>query len=52
MKWTKDAKEGIIVAGSHGNRNSLTQLSYPYGIVVDRLCTLYVADRFNHRIMR
>jgi hypothetical protein len=34
MKWTKDAKEGIIVADGHGNRNSLTQLSYPYGLVV------------------
>ncbi len=52
MKWTKDAKEGIIVAGGHGNGNSLTQLSYPYGIVVYRLDTLYVADRFNHRVMR
>jgi hypothetical protein len=31
MKWTKDTKEGIIVASSHGNGNSLTQLSYPYG---------------------
>ncbi|CAF4619490.1 unnamed protein product, partial [Rotaria socialis] len=29
-----------------------TQLYYPYGIFVDTLGTLYVADSSNHRVMR
>ncbi|CAF2201461.1 unnamed protein product, partial [Rotaria magnacalcarata] len=29
-----------------------TQLYYPYGIFVDTLGTLYVADQENHRVMR
>ncbi|CAF4713037.1 unnamed protein product, partial [Rotaria sp. Silwood2] len=45
------AKQGIVVAGGQGQGNSLTQLSCPFGIVVDRLGTVYVADYGNHRIM-
>jgi DNA-binding beta-propeller fold protein YncE len=52
MKWMKGAKEGIVVAGGHDQGNSLTQLSYPYGIIVDQLGTVYVADCNNHRVMR
>ena len=35
-----------------GYGNALTQLSNPYGLVVDTLGTLYVADAGNHRVMR
>jgi sugar lactone lactonase YvrE len=52
MKWLKGAKEGIIVAGGQGQGNALTQLSYPRGVVVDQLGTIYVADHSNHRVMR
>ncbi|CAF1153421.1 unnamed protein product, partial [Adineta steineri] len=46
MKWRKDAKEGIVVAG--GNLN---QLYYPEGIIVDHLGQIYVAYSGNHRVM-
>jgi DNA-binding beta-propeller fold protein YncE len=52
MKWTKGAKEGIVVAGGYGSGNSSIQLSYPRGVIVDDLGNVYVADSDNHRIMR
>jgi sugar lactone lactonase YvrE len=52
MKWVKDAKEGIVVAGGHGQGNSLKQLSDPKGVIVDQLDQIYVADHGNHRVMR
>ncbi|CAF3939034.1 unnamed protein product [Rotaria sp. Silwood1] len=52
MKWMEGAKQGIVVAGGQGQENGLTQLSYPRGVVVDQLGTVYVADERNHRIMR
>jgi sugar lactone lactonase YvrE len=52
MKWTKDVKEGIIVAGGHGLGNSLRQLYHSHGIIVDQLGTFYVADENNHRVIR
>ncbi|CAF5149418.1 unnamed protein product, partial [Rotaria sp. Silwood1] len=44
--------QGIVVAGGQGKGNGLTQLSYPQGVVVDQLDTVYVADAGNDRIMR
>ncbi|CAF5157948.1 unnamed protein product, partial [Rotaria sp. Silwood1] len=41
-----------VVAGGQGKGNDLTQLSYPQGVVVDQLGTVYVADEWNNRIMR
>ncbi|CAF5136060.1 unnamed protein product, partial [Rotaria sp. Silwood1] len=52
MKWVEGAKQGIIVAGGQGQGNGLTQLSYPEGVVVDQLGTVYVTDQWNNRIMR
>jgi DNA-binding beta-propeller fold protein YncE len=46
------AKQGIVVAGGQGKGNGLTQLSNPYGVVVDQLGTVYVAEGGNARIMR
>ncbi|CAF3195247.1 unnamed protein product [Rotaria socialis] len=52
MKWSKGAKEGIVVAGGQGEGRALTQLKYANGLFVDMLGTLYVADSLNHRVMR
>ncbi|CAF3928913.1 unnamed protein product, partial [Didymodactylos carnosus] len=52
MKWVEGAKQGTVAAGDQGEGNGLTQLSYPEGVVVDQLGTVYVTDRGNHRIMR
>jgi DNA-binding beta-propeller fold protein YncE len=52
MKWMEGAKEGIVVAGGQDEGNSLRQFSYPQGVVVDQLDTVYVADDGNARIMR
>ncbi|CAF5085054.1 unnamed protein product, partial [Rotaria sp. Silwood1] len=52
MKWEEGATQSIVVAGGQGKGNSLTQLNYPQGLVVDQLGTVYVADSRNHRIMR
>ncbi|CAF4739192.1 unnamed protein product, partial [Rotaria sp. Silwood2] len=52
MKWVEGAKQGIVVAGGQGQGNGLTQLYYPYGVVVDQLGTVYIADARNDRIMR
>ncbi|CAF3942688.1 unnamed protein product, partial [Rotaria sp. Silwood1] len=40
------------VAGGQEKGNSLTQLTGPNQVVVDQLCTVYVADCSNDRIMR
>jgi sugar lactone lactonase YvrE len=52
MKWMEGTKEGIVVAGGQEKGNSLRQLSYPQGVAVDQLDTVYVADSGNARIMR
>ncbi|CAF1471032.1 unnamed protein product, partial [Rotaria sp. Silwood1] len=53
MKWYKGAKEGIVVAGGQeGYGNALTQVYYPYGLFVDTLGTIYIADSQNDRVMR
>jgi hypothetical protein len=52
MKWLKDEKEGIVVAGGNDDGNSLTQLSRPHGLIVHQLGQIYVADDGNHRVMR
>ncbi|CAF4519443.1 unnamed protein product, partial [Rotaria sp. Silwood2] len=50
--WVEGAKQGIVVADDQEEGNGLTQLSCPYGVVVDQLGTVYVADGGNARIMR
>ncbi|CAF0933792.1 unnamed protein product [Adineta steineri] len=52
MKWRKDAKEGIVVAGGNGYGGNLSQLLSPQGIIVDDLGQIYVTDGGNHRVMR
>ena len=48
----KGSKEGIVVAGGQGPGASLKQLSYPQGIFIDKLDTVYVVDAGNNRIVR
>jgi sugar lactone lactonase YvrE len=52
IKWEEDATQGIVVAGGQGEGNGRTQVSYPSGVVVDQLGTVYVAEERNHRIIR
>jgi hypothetical protein len=44
--------ELVTVGGHHPEITNLSRLSFPQGLVVDQLGTIYVADRENHRIMR
>ncbi|UJR19623.1 hypothetical protein I4U23_022757 [Adineta vaga] len=52
MKWSKGAKEGIVVGGFRGQGNQSTQLSRPQDISIDQFGYLYIADGDNHRIIR
>ncbi|CAF0790248.1 unnamed protein product [Adineta steineri] len=52
MKWEKDVKEGIVVAGRNGQGNDLNQLNYPSGVIVDNLGRIIIADSKNNRIMQ
>ena len=47
-KWTKGAKEGIVVAGG----NTTKQLSFPRGLSVDQFGDIYVVDHGNDRVTR
>jgi hypothetical protein len=51
MKWIKDAKERIVVAGGNGQGDCLTELSEPQRVIFDHLGQIYVADSGNHRVM-
>jgi sugar lactone lactonase YvrE len=48
---TKWIQTGITVAGRNGQGNELNQLSNPWGMDIDDNQTIYVADRYNHRIV-
>ena len=50
IKWNKDAKEGIVVAGGQGYGSALTQLSYPRRLFVDISGAIYVADSWNDSV--
>ncbi|CAF4243553.1 unnamed protein product [Adineta steineri] len=52
IKWLKNAKEGIVLAGVDGQGTSVRQLSHPEAMIVDRFGNVYVADSSNNRIMR
>lgn len=45
-------QNGTTVAGGNGNGDATNQLSWPYGLFVDDDQTVFVADRWNHRIVR
>ena len=52
IKWTKDSKETIIVAGGNGKGQRRNQLDTPTFIFVDRNDTVYISDHSNHRVMK
>ncbi|CAF3927674.1 unnamed protein product, partial [Adineta steineri] len=43
---------GIIVAGGNGEGQKLNQLSYPEAIFIDNDKSIYIADKWNHRIVK
>ncbi|CAF0998837.1 unnamed protein product [Adineta steineri] len=44
--------EGILVAGGNGKGNELNQLNSPGFLFVDEEQSVYVSDRYNHRVMK
>jgi sugar lactone lactonase YvrE len=52
MKWEKGQKQGVVVAGGHGQGNDVNQLSNPLGIIMDQSGGVYISDAENGRIMR
>jgi sugar lactone lactonase YvrE len=54
-KWSIDRTNPIIIAGitgSQGNSTSLTTFSYSDYLYVDNYDYIYVADKFNSRVLR
>ena len=50
LKWKQQA---TTIAGGNGKGNQLNQFNTPYGICVDdQQQTIYVADEYNHRIIK
>jgi sugar lactone lactonase YvrE len=47
-RWQQN---GLTVAGGNREGNGINQLSYPWGLYVDDDQTIYVADRYNYRIV-
>ncbi|CAF2752269.1 unnamed protein product [Rotaria sp. Silwood2] len=43
---------GITMAGGNGSGSELNQLQFPSGIFLDDDSNLYVADGFNHRVVK
>ena len=48
----QDGKDGVVVAGSHGQGPGLNQLNHPQHIFVDDDYSVYISDRNNHRVMK
>ncbi|CAF1317238.1 unnamed protein product [Adineta steineri] len=47
-KWKQNA---ITVVGGNGQGHELNQLNYPVGIFIDKKKNIFIADRFNNRIV-
>lgn len=45
-------RQGVTIAGNNEEGSGLNQLSAPQGLFVDDNDTIYVADTFNHRIVK
>jgi sugar lactone lactonase YvrE len=43
---------GITVAGGNGQGSGLNQLNHPMGLFIDENSFIYIADTYNHRIMK
>jgi hypothetical protein len=51
MKWRKGAKRGVVIAGDQDYGKGLTEFAEPYGVIVDQLETVYIADCNKNRVM-
>ena len=49
LRWNST---GITVAGTGGYGNAANQLKNPWDLAVDCSNTLYVTDRYNHRVQK
>ncbi|CAF3429815.1 unnamed protein product, partial [Rotaria sp. Silwood2] len=45
-------QQGVIVAGGYGEGNGTNQFKNSQGLFLDDEENLYIADEFNHRIMK
>ncbi len=52
LQWTVTTMAGTGVAGFFNGAGSVARFSYPYGLDVDSLGNVYVADSSNHRIRK
>eukprot|EP01012_Entosiphon_sulcatum_P024152 TRINITY_DN29330_c0_g1_i1.p1 TRINITY_DN29330_c0_g1~~TRINITY_DN29330_c0_g1_i1.p1 ORF type:complete len:354 (+),score=30.66 TRINITY_DN29330_c0_g1_i1:50-1063(+) len=53
MRWSRDAKEGVVVAGGYGRGNAGNQLNFPYRVWVrPEDGVMFVSDSGNDRVMR
>ncbi|CAF4360031.1 unnamed protein product, partial [Adineta steineri] len=52
IKKNKFQQFAITVAGGNGQGHELNQLYWPRGIFVDNDKSIYIADSFNHRIVK
>ncbi|UJR12894.1 hypothetical protein I4U23_017068 [Adineta vaga] len=53
MLWRKNSSNGIVVAGISSNVGcSASLLNYPFGLAIDSLQNIYIADCYNHRVMK
>ena len=43
---------GVTVAGGNGQGSELNQLDHPMGIYLDDSSSIYIADTYNHRIIK
>ena len=51
-RYDEEEREGVIVAGGHGQGGALNQLNYPRHLFVDRDLSVYISDRDNHRVIK
>ncbi|CAF1153360.1 unnamed protein product [Adineta steineri] len=48
-KWKQNA---ITVAGGNGEGQQMNQLDHPSGVFIDKNKNIFIADRYNHRIVK
>ena len=48
---TRWMQNGVTVVGGSGSGDNLNQISYPSGLYVDDVQTIYVTERNNHRVV-
>ena len=51
-KWNKWKQNGLTICGGNGGGDKLNQFSNPGGICIDKCQNIFIADNYNHRIVR